>query len=516
MDKQRPIPAWPIYFGLETEFGIAVRENAEIDVVEESIHLVRAAAQLGSPNLWDYTREDPHRDARGFRAKDLRQDGDEANFFSQDRQRPYSFEEIKSDFVLRNGARFYNDHTHPEYSTPECSTLLELVAQDKAGERILEECARAASRKRNHTVCLYKNNSDFAGHSYGCHENYLIPRMIPWDRIVEGMMAFLVTRQIFGGAGKLGWEKEDQGMVGGFQISQRADFFTELVGIDTMNRRPLINTRDEPHANPKLYRRFHVIVGDSNLSEYATWLKVGTTALVLEALQYDRVPRRFFLADPLYAHRSISRDQTNRWEVGLAHSGTTTAAQLQNDYADWVGRYVDLDHPEKRAVWKSWKETVELLQSGPDALRDRLDWVAKRCLLETFREEQKLSWDDPWLQSVDLEYHLVDRERGLYYALESGGEISRISREEDIYRAIQQPPNASRAYVRGKCIQKFARDLVNVQWDYIAFRWKGQTYRIELSSAFPGVDLERYCEVIDRAQLVSDMIEELKLEPIGG
>ncbi|TFE66613.1 peptidase [Methylacidiphilum sp. Yel] len=514
MEKKRLVP-WSVYFGLETEFGISVLENADIDVVEESIHLVRSASQLGSPNLWDYTKEDPHQDARGFRAKELRQDADEANFFSQDRQRPYSFEEIKSDFVLRNGARLYNDHTHPEYSTAECSTLIELIAQDKAGERILEECAKASSKKRRHTVCMYKNNTDFAGHSYGCHENYLIPRLIPWDRLVEGMLPFLITRQIYAGAGKLGWEREDHGMLGGYQISQRADFFTELVGIDTMNRRPIINTRDEPHANPKLYRRFHVILGDANLSEFSTWLKVGTTALVLEALQYERIPKRFFLADPLYAHRSISRDPKFRWEIELAQGGRTTAIELQNEYADWVARYVDLDHPEKEKVWKAWKETLRTLSSNPYELKDRLDWMAKFWLLQTFREDQNLSWDDPWLQSLDLEYHLVDRSRGLFYALESAGDIIRLTTDEDICQAIQQPPSSSRAFVRGKCIQRFSKDLINVQWDYIAFRFNGQTYRLDLASAFPGVDLEVYCEVIDNAKSVGDIVKNLNLKPMG-
>jgi proteasome accessory factor PafA2 len=508
--------AWSIYFGLETEVGIAVREKPDADVVEESIHLVRAAAQLGSPNLWDYTREDPHQDVRGFRVKELRQDSDEANFFSQDRQRPYSFEEIKSDFVLRNGARFYNDHTHPEYSTPECSTLFELVAQDKAGERILEECSRAASRKRSHTVRLYKNNTDFAGHSYGCHENYLIPRSIPWERLVEGMLPFLVTRQIFAGAGKLGWEREDHGTItGGYQISQRADFFTELVGIDTMNRRPLINTRDEPHANPKMFRRFHVILGDANLSEFSTWLKVGTTALVLEALQYDRAPKNLALAEPLKANRHISRDPTMRWEVELANGGRITAPELQYEYACWVERTLELDNPEKREVCRAWKEIALALANDPMLLKDRLDWVAKKWLLETFRQEQKIDWNDPWLQSLDLEYHLLDRDEGLYFMLEAAGHIRRLCREEDVYRAIQQPPSQSRAFVRGKCIQKFSSHLINVQWDYLTFRHNGETYRMDLASAFPGADLERYCDVIQRARDLGDVVRELGLQPLN-
>ncbi|MCE0496849.1 MAG: proteasome accessory factor PafA2 family protein, partial [Methylacidiphilales bacterium] len=272
-------PPWSICFGLETELGITVMEDPEADVVEESIALVRSAAQHGVANLWDYATEDPHRDARGFRVQELTQDTDEANYYSQDARRELTFQEIKSDLVLRNGARLYNDHAHPEYSTPECGTLVDLISQDKAGERLLEECARQVTRRGSRTVKLYKNNTDFRGHSYGCHDNYLIPRVIPWDRLVLAMTPFLVTRQLYAGAGKVGWEGENTPGTGGFQISQRADFFSELVSIDTMNRRPLINTRDEPHADPQRFRRFHVIVGDSNLSQFATWLKIGTTAL---------------------------------------------------------------------------------------------------------------------------------------------------------------------------------------------------------------------------------------------
>src|ERR1700688_3515025 len=271
-------------FGLETEYGITVNGAENVDVVAESIELVRRYTEHGALMKWDYELEDPHLDARGFRAKQLLQDTDESAYYEIDKNRPLSFEEIKSDLVLSNGARFYNDHAHPEYSTPECTTLHQIVAQDKAGERILAECARRRNEKleAGQEVRLYKTNTDFFGHSYGCHDNYLMRRDIPWDRIVAGILPFLITRQIFAGAGKIGIEAEGTAsQLGVFQISQRADFFSVLVSIDTMNRRPLVNTRDEPHADANRYRRFHVILGDSNMSEWATAMKIGTTALVL-------------------------------------------------------------------------------------------------------------------------------------------------------------------------------------------------------------------------------------------
>src|SRR3954470_5525889 len=214
-------------FGIETEYGITVDRLEDLDVVRQSIQIVRSYTEHGATMKWEYQLEDPHRDARGFHAKELLQDTDESAYYEIDKSRPLSFEEIKSDLVLSNGARFYNDHAHPEYSTPECTTLRQIVAQDKAGERILAECARRRNESlaAGHEIRLYKNNTDFVGHSYGCHDNYLMRRDVPWDKIVSGVLPFLITRQIFGGAGKMGIEGENlNGQPGVFQISQRADF----------------------------------------------------------------------------------------------------------------------------------------------------------------------------------------------------------------------------------------------------------------------------------------------------
>src|SRR5215213_5890015 len=302
-------------FGIETEYGITINGAENIDVVAESIELVRSYTEHGAMMKWDYALEDPHQDARGFRAAELLQDTDESAYYEIDQKRPLSFEEIKSDLVLSNGARFYNDHAHPEYSTPECSTLLQLVAHDKAGERILAECARRRNQKlpAEQELRLYKNNTDFVGHSYGCHDNYLMRRDVPWDWLVRDVVPFLVTRQVFAGAGKMGVEGEDSaGQMGIFQIAQRSDFFSVLCSIDTMNRRPLVNTRDEPHADNERYRRFHVIIGDANMSQFATALKIGTTALVLDLIEQGKAPQ-LELANPIDATKAISRDQSYSW-----------------------------------------------------------------------------------------------------------------------------------------------------------------------------------------------------------
>src|SRR4030088_172590 len=321
-------------FGLETEYGITVNGAENVDVVAESIELVRHYTEHGALMKWDYELEDPHLDARGFRAKELLQDTDESAYYEIDKNRPLSFEEIKSDLVLSNGARFYNDHAHPEYSTPERTTLHQIVAQDKAGERILAECARRRNDKleAGQEVRRYKNSTDFFGHSYGCHANYLMRRDIPWDRIVAGVLPFLITRQIFAGAGKMGIEAESAaGQPGVYQISQRADFFSVLVSIDTMNRRPIVNTRDEPHADVNRYRRFHVIIGDSNMSEWATALKIGTTAMGLDLIERGEAPR-IEIAQPVGATKAISRDQNHDWTVELSDGHKISAIDVQRLY----------------------------------------------------------------------------------------------------------------------------------------------------------------------------------------
>src|SRR4051812_18148640 len=336
-----------IQFGIETEIGIARDNDEHLDVVAESIALVRSVVEPGVLMRWDYDSEDPHADMRGFHVPELRQDTDESNYFAQDAQRELSYVEIKSDLVLGNGARFYNDHAHPEYCTPECGTLDELLAQDRAGERILMACAQQLSAQRNETVRLYKNNTDFRGHSYGCHENYLVTRALPWGQLAQGVQAFLVTRQIFAGAGKFAIEEEDRFISSDFQIAQRSDFFSELQSVDTMQRRPLVNPRDEPHANPKLYRRFHVIIGDANMSPFATRLKIGTTALVLEALTHD--PKRIYpaLAQPLETLRSISRDLSFKWEAPLTKDKISNAIDVQRAYLQAVRDLCDLSKPER-------------------------------------------------------------------------------------------------------------------------------------------------------------------------
>ncbi|MFL6583742.1 MAG: depupylase/deamidase Dop [Chthoniobacterales bacterium] len=473
-------------FGIETEYGITVEGAENVDVVAESIALVRSYTEHGSLMKWDYRQEDPHRDARGFRARELLQDTDESAYYEIDRSRPLSFEEIKSDLVLSNGARFYNDHAHPEYSTPECSNLRQIVSHEKAGERILAECARrrSAHLPEGQRVRLYKNNTDFVGHSYGCHDNYLVRRDVPWDQLASGALPFLITRQIFAGAGKMGIEAEGTaGQPGLFQISQRADFFSVLVSIDTMNKRPLINTRDEPHADPASFRRFHVIIGDANMSEWATAMKIGTTAVVLDLIERGTVPP-IDIAQPVDALKAISRDQHYDWIIELADGRKISAIDVQRLYLRAAER-IDSDDEDRAWILREWDAVLNDLDRDVHSTRDRVDWVAKKFLLSALQEEEQLAWTDPWLQSIDLQYHDVDLDSGLFYELARHGSIRRIVSDDEIQTAIFTPPETTRAFFRGRSVARFTQQIASIQWDEIVFANAKTPTRVSMANPVP-------------------------------
>lgn len=505
-------------FGIETEYGITVNGVENVDVVAESIELVRCYTEHGALMKWDYNLEDPHLDARGFRADSLMQDTDESVYYELDKNRPLSYEEIKSDLVLSNGARFYNDHAHPEYSTPECTLIEDVVAQDKAGERILAECVRRRNRKiaPEREVRLYKNNTDFVGHSYGCHDNYIMSRTVPWDRLVSDVVPFLVTRQIFTGAGKLGIEGEGSaGQPGVFQISQRADFFSVLVSIDTMNRRPIVNTRDEPHADPGKYRRFHVILGDSNMSEFATALKIGTMSLVLELIEKREAPQ-LEVAQPIDATKSISRDQTFNWIIELKDGRKISAIDVQRMYLAKALKYCDRSQPETNWLLTEWENLLNDLDV--DAMRcvDRVDWVAKKYLLNTFQESENLDWSDPWLQSIDLEYHNITWEQGLHFELVRQGRMRRLLSEEAIKNAIFGPPETTRAFFRGRAVARFTSQIQTIHWDEVVFGHDSAQTRVAFNHASEDERLFQLNEIMRAAVNYDDLIYRIHKLDQGG
>lgn len=495
-------------FGIETEYGITREDRSEVDPVVESMELVRAHLHGEFEQQWDYQGEDPHEDQRGFRVSGLQQDKEEDEYVKQDTYRTVSFHEMKSDLVLQNGARFYNDHTHPEYSTPECRTLVDLVAHDRAGERVVQ----LAANQRNHqlgssVVQLYKNNTDFHGHSYGCHDNYLVARAIPFPELQAELIPFLVSRQVIAGAGKVGTEKQEQGyQPGGFQLSQRADFMEAELGVDTMFNRPILNTRDEPHADRAKYRRLHLILGDANMCEYATALKVGTTRVVLDLIDQRMAPH-VELEDPVSAIRAFSRDPELQTEVNRKHGSRLSACHLQSIYLEAAQKAFAGCDEETDWILQEWAKVVNYLVQDRSKLVGSLDWVTKLSLLEQFREEEKLEWSDPWLASLDLEYHNVNPDRGLYLGLEAEGQAKHVCCEDDILRAMSEGPRDTRGGIRGLCVKRFSNQIHSVQWERVQFKPEsGYSRSLNLNDAFDPAAIKTLKSTIDSAKSLSEVV----------
>ncbi len=395
--------------GIETEYGIQLRGAGESNPIAASSMLINAyVAQQHRKVGWDFEDESPGRDARGF---------------SPDGTMAPEVETHLVNAVLTNGARYYVDHAHPEISTPECADALEIVRYDKAGELVLIRSMEAAARTlpAGGEIVVYKNNSDGKGNSYGCHENYLMDRAVPFSRIVAQVIPHFVTRQIFTGAGKVGVEAP--GLTSAevpFQITQRADFFEEEVGLETTFKRPIVNTRDEPHCDSQKYRRLHVITGDANLSEIATYLKVGTTAIVLSMIEDDVLPGDLSLAKSVFAMREVSHDLTLRQTLDLADGRKVTALDIQWELFDRAKKY-ELEHGLASVgeavgadVLTRWGAVLAALESDLMSLADQLDWVAKYRLFDAYRERNGLAWNDAKLRAMDLQYHDLRPEKSLF------------------------------------------------------------------------------------------------------
>ncbi len=442
-------------FGTETEYGIAAIGAPDFNPVLSSSLLISTYAGSLRRIRWDYEQESPLRDARGFEPVPAREGTDEDLGLAN--------------VILPNGARYYVDHAHPEYSTPECLTPRELVVHDKAGERILERSLEEVLRSMPTAprLAIYKNNTDGKGNSYGTHENYLVDRALPFGDIVRDLTPFFVSRIVFCGAGKLGTEAQwdDRGR-SIYQLTQRADFFETEVGLETTLKRPIINTRDEPHADPEKYRRLHVIVGDANMCEVAQFLKIGTTAIVLKMIE-DRFLPDLTLQNPVQSLHEVSRDVTCTATIGLADGRSLSAVQLQWEYFERAKKFVELedDTPENGDVLARWEHVLDSLESDPSTLHRELDWVAKHRLMQGYRERDGLEWSDPKLRAVDLQYHDVRRDRGLYYRLEAAGKVERLTTDEEVEVAVMDPPEDTRAYFRGRCIGKYPDAIAAASWD---------------------------------------------------
>lgn len=491
--------------GIETEYGILLPGFAEANPTTLSTHIVQGYARSALHESlwrtrWDYFTEMPLRDARGF----------DMSMADADPSMLTNVEGEFANVVLTNGARLYVDHAHPEYSAPETMSPRDAALYDAAGVVVMERAAAAVGLfGERAAIQLYKNNSDNKGASYGTHENMLVRRDVPFVNFVRHLIPFFITRQVFTGAGRLGL-----GQIGdtpGYQITQRADYFEAEVGLETTMRRPIVNTRDEPHADPKLWRRLHVITGDANLSEFATWLKLGTLSILLSMIEQGVELPAFEIEDPVIEMRAVSHDIEMRRGIRLVGGNTITALEIQRAYlAAAEGAILDGTDDETREIVAEWRRIIDDLATDPARCADRLDWVAKLQVLEAYRQREHLPWDSARLQLIDLQYSDVRGNKGLGRLMTARGSLRRMFSDDEIERAVQEPPRETRAYFRGQVIRRYPEQVAAASWDSIVFDLPGSISltRVPMLDPFRGT-AELTEALLDASPTAADLLDQL-------
>jgi len=495
--------------GTEVEYGVSLPSNPNANAMLLSAQVVNGYASTlpGGRRRrpgWDFEEESPLRDARGF---DLSGPNHVEAQFLEDEE-----DAGLANVVLPNGARLYVDHAHPEHSTPEVTSPLDIVRYDKAGELVMATAARQAASLSGALITLYKNNTDNKGVSYGAHENYLMSRSTPFVSIVTHLIPFFVTRQVVCGAGRVGVGQD--GHHHDFQISQRADFFEVEVGLETTLKRPIINTREEPHADADKYRRLHVILGDANLSETSTFLKVGTTSLVLAMIEAGWLADDLRIAEPVRELRAVSHDPTLRHAVRMSDGRTMTALEIQGEYLDRARKFVDdrqgadVD-PQTDQVLREWESVLSRLGEDPMMLAGELDWVAKLRLLSGYRERDGLDWSSPRLHAVDLQYHDVRPEKGLFHRLVQRGSMRTLIDPASVAMAVGSPPEDTRAYFRGECLRRYPESVAAASWDSVIFD-VGQQSLVRVPTLEPLRGTRAHVkELLDRCATAEALVNEL-------
>ncbi len=493
--------------GIETEYGITIDPTPDAEPIHPMVlsnAVVRTWAertQLGQSG-WDYSTESPLRDQRGT---ELRRASAHPDMLTD-------IDAGMANLVLTNGARFYVDHAHPEFSGPEVTTALDAVIWDRAGDQILTQSAQWASETTGRTIRIHKNNVDGKGSSYGTHENYLLERDTPFRQVINQFTAFLVTRQVFTGAGRVGIGQRSE--EAGFQIAQRADYFEAEVGLETTMNRPVINTRDEPHADPRRHRRLHVITGDATQAEWSTWLKVGTAALVLRALEANLLTGVPVLAHPVAAMHAISHDPTCTATVPDTAGRQWSAIAVQRVFLAACRSLCDrgpfgtsAQYEEALGLLDAWQAVLDGLDRDPMELADRLEWVAKWSLLQSYARRDGLDWSSPKLKLIDLQFSELDPQRGLFGALERKGRIIRLSSPDAVTAAMSDPPVDTRAWLRGELMRRHGASVVAASWDSVVLDVPGRTALQRLEMMDPlGFDRDAMEPVLDAAESLTQLV----------
>ncbi len=493
------------YLGTETEFGISVVGRPDFNPVLASSLVVNAYAAEGRHGTrWDYEEENPLRDARGFTQPGAAETAPEEDVGL-------------ANSILTNGARFYVDHAHPEYSSPECSNPRDAVIWDKAGERILEVAAARAARSlpvgdpdSPSRVVITKNNTDGKGAAYGMHENYIVDRALPFGELTRQLIPYFVSRQVLVGSGRIGNEYGLSDVP--YQISQRADFFEVEVGLETTLKRPIINTRDEPHADPERYRRLHVIVGDANMIEVCTYLKLGATALVLAMAEDRALPPPPTLAEPVRAIHAVSHDVSCTRTVTLEDGRELRAVDLQWHYLEHARKYAEEGRAPEWAddVLATWERLLTAIEDDPLSLDGVVDWVTKYQVLRRYVERDGLDWESSKLKLIDVQYHDVRQDKGLYNRLAAAGRVEQIVTEEEIAHAVHNPPSDTRAYFRGRCLEKYREQVAAAGWDALIFDVGAETLqRVPMMEPGRG-GADMTAELIDRSDTAEELLAALR------
>jgi proteasome accessory factor A len=497
--------AIPKICGIETEYGIFVT-GADVTPMMASSLLVNAYTENGlGLRAWDFANERPDMDAR----------------HGWDPQADYpEVEVLMANSVLTNGARFYVDHAHPEVSTPECLTPTDVVLYDRAAEEIVRQSLIRANERLGNAVTLlaHKNNSDGKGNSYGCHENFLVSRETPFGYLASSITTHFVTRQIFCGSGKVGVEQSRDGEPWvPFQLSQRADFFEEPIGLETTIRRPIVNTRDEPHCDPERWRRLHVIAGDANMSEFATFVKVGSTALLLAVIEDGVFPENLWIADPVTDIRRVSHDPSLHHVIRMADGSRMTALQVQKELWNIVDSWLQTSNEDPTSgdasqIMEVWKTMLDGLENDPLSVAHLIDWVSKKRLIDAMMQRHNLSSDHPKLRAIDLQYHDMRIDKCL--ALRSG--LSQMFQKAEVLRAMSEPPLTTRAYFRGECIRRWPDQVVSANWDSVVFdSGETQLQRVPMMDPTKGT-FEHVGALMRSVDTVRQLLDKLGTESVEG